>query len=198
MLTMPAYPGMSTVASIVGIDPGSSTLGFAVLYFDVRTLKILQTRAFTIKAEKLARGSWESEVHGDMLGRVKALEDKLFQLFCDLDPYMVASESPFFSRAHPSAFAPLSAVVSAIRYAIGRYDAWKPLYMIDPPSVKNAVGAKGNAGKEDVKKKVLENADVFRFSGPVSLNELDEHSYDAICVAYARFKLMVEQLCLSN
>ncbi len=198
MLTMPAEPGMSTVASIVGIDPGSTTLGFAVLYFDIRTLEILQTRAFTIKAEKLARGSWASELLGDMLGRIHALEEKLLNLFRDIDPFMIASESPFFSRKHPNAFAVLSAVIGAIRNAIGRYDAWKVLYLIDPPSVKNAVGAEGNAGKEDVKEKALALGGVLRFAGPVALNELDEHSIDAICVAYARYKLMVEELCLSK
>lgn len=196
MLTMPPYG--SRVASIVGIDPGSTTLGVAIIRFDCYTYQIVSTRAFTVKAAKLSKESWATEVHGERLGRINAIEEKLYWIFRDVEPFQVVSESPFYSFKHPNAYGVLMEVITAIRNALMRYDLWKELHLIDPPSVKNAVGAKGNAGKDEVRAKVLGLAPTLRFVGPVPMEELDEHSFDSIGVAYGRYQRMLEELCLST
>ena len=78
-------------------------------------------------------------------------------------------------------------VLSEIRNACRRYSPYKTLHLIDPPSVKLAVNAKGQKGKEPVKDGVrsipelLDNLDV-------QIDTLDEHAIDATAVAYAFLK----------
>lgn len=199
MLTMP--PDSSSVVSIVGLDPGSETLGAAVLYVDMLSWQIIGSEAYTFKGSKLAgKDDWTTEVHGNRLGRIAAHEENLLAFFRYYRPLAIASESPFFNRLHPSAFGPLMEVISAIRSAAMQYDLWKQVYLIDPPSVKNAVGVHGGRGGEEgkrlMKQAVLVLAPVFRYSGPTPLDQLDEHSIDALAVAYCRYQQIKAELCL--
>ena len=64
--------------------------------------------------------------------------------------------------------------------ALHLWDDYKPLYMIDPPSVKKAVGAQTRGDKDAVKKaiKLIKELEMVNF------NNLDEHSIDATAVGY--------------
>jgi Holliday junction resolvasome RuvABC endonuclease subunit len=64
--------------------------------------------------------------------------------------------------------------------------------MIDPPSVKKAVGATSHAKKDEVKAALARLPDL-NYNGPVPLEMLDEHSIDALAVAYCRLKILREQ-----
>lgn len=186
------------MAGIVGIDPGSKTLGLSLLLFDIRTLEIVSSQAYTIRADKLANGSWESEFHGDRLGRINAIKNKLLEVFRHAQPYLIATESPFYSFKHPNAYGVLMEVIGAIRQAAIEYDMFTGVYEIDPPTVKNAVGAKGNAKKEEVRERILKMSDQLHFRGPVPIDQLDEHSLDALAVAYSRYKTLLEVLWISK
>lgn len=70
-----------------------------------------------------------------------------------------------------------------LRQSVMQYDQWLPYYMVDPPTVKKAVGAKGNADKEEVKRQLLLIPEIVEKS-LVDLSTLDEHSIDAIAVGY--------------
>lgn len=193
MLTMPA--DASPILPIVGIDPGSVSLGVGVIWFNIDTNCIEMTEAKTYNGEKLGRGSWITERSGDRAGRIAGLKDNLLRIFNIVQPVVIASESPFFNQRRPQAYGALTEVVCAIREAVEDYDRWKHLQLIDPPTVKNAVGAKGNAGKEEVKEKLL-GLPHINYQGEVPLYALDEHSVDAIAVAYCQLLRLMEQLCL--
>jgi Holliday junction resolvasome RuvABC endonuclease subunit len=186
MLTMPE--GGGDTFTIVGIDPGTHSLGYAVLTIDVATLAIRRTTAMTFIATKLlAKEAWMTDAHGERVARIAALEEALWLSFIRDQPLMIASESPFFNPGRPMAFGALIEILAAIRQATIRYDVWRRLYLIDPPSVKNAVGARGDGNKDAVKKRILNMAEL-NYEGPVDISLLDEHSLDAIAVAYARYK----------
>jgi Holliday junction resolvasome RuvABC endonuclease subunit len=187
--------------SIAGLDPGTETLGAAILVVDLATWKIVASYAQTFKGTKLAgKGDWVSEIHGDRVGRINAHEHNLLELFLRWMPVEVACESPFFNRLHPQAYGALMEVISAVSQALMRYDKWKPLHLVDPPTVKNAVGVKGNKGgpegKALMQKAVLALAPVFNYQGTTPMDRLDEHSIDALAVAYCRFKSLQRELCL--
>lgn len=196
MLTMP--PDSSQVVTIIGIDPGSHCLGVAALSFDVRTLQIAATDAWTLIGKKLAgKHGWMTDLHGERNGRVHALEQELLRIFQYYQPLEIASESPFINSKFPQAGLALTVVVCGIRQAVMQYDLWKELYLIDPPTVKMAVGAPGNAPKEIVKEKLMQLPGL-NYIGSTPLAFLDEHSIDALAVAYCRFRLLLEKLCLSS
>lgn len=190
MLVMPEEP---RIASIVGIDPGTVNLGIAILWFDVVTLEIKGCHAKTYNGTKMgSEGTWDSLSYGDRYARIRLHEENLFRLFQQEKPLFIVAESPFFNQRHPMAYGALTEVVCGIRSAVKRYDGWKALYTIDPPSVKKAVGAKHNADKHAVKEKVMALEDL-QYDGDVPLSALDEHSIDAIAVAVARLNLLREE-----
>jgi Holliday junction resolvasome RuvABC endonuclease subunit len=101
-------------------------------------------------------------------------------------PVIVVCESPFFNAKRPQAYGALVETLSAVRRALWEYDPYMQLYLIDPPRVKRAVGAAGNAGKDDMRTAVLKLAQELRYQGPVPLECIDEHSIDAIAVGYSK------------
>jgi Holliday junction resolvasome RuvABC endonuclease subunit len=195
MLRMPAHS--ASIISIIGIDPGSTCLGTSILWVDLSTMKIIASSAKTFRGDRLGQELWTAELFGDRIGRIASLEEELVHLFRHVQPYMIASESPFMSMRRPQAYGALTEVICAIRRAVMRYDMWKTLYLIDPPTVKKAVGASGNADKEQVKSKLMALPDL-QYSGDIPIARLDEHSVDALAVAYGRWRAHQEELCLTK
>lgn len=186
MLHLPE-PGSRT-ATIVGLDPGSENLGFATLEFDIETMTIIKTTACTIIGSKLMRhNTWSIELHGERLSRIKALKTALLNLLLESKPIQIGCESPFFNMRRPSAYGVLIEVLLAIKEAVQEYDSWKIVYLIDPPTVKKSVNAPGNGDKIIVKQNILALTDI-NYQGITPLEKLDEHSLDAIAVAYCKFK----------
>jgi Holliday junction resolvasome RuvABC endonuclease subunit len=192
---MPAHS--ASIISIIGIDPGSNCLGTSILWVDLSIMKIIASSAKTYHGDRLSKELWTAELFGDRIGRISSLEDELLRLFVNVSPYMIASESPFMSMRRPQAYGALTEVICAIRSAVMRYDMWKPLYLIDPPSVKKAVGASGNADKEKVKEALMKLPDL-QYNGDIPIARLDEHSVDALAVAYGRWRAHLEELCLTK
>lgn len=181
--------GSSRIGKVVGIDPGSNSLGFACIEFDIPTLEITKTYSFTIKPEKFVQSETITESHGGRYARIYKLSDAIHSEFLSGMPNDVVCESPFMSRRQPMAYGALMEVVYAVRQALCDYNPDQPLYLIDPPRAKQAVGAAGNAGKEEVLSAILKLEDELCFdtelSNGKSLKELDEHSSDAIAIAYS-------------
>lgn len=200
MLTLPA--GASKTVNIVGLDPGSDTLGVGILEFDLETLQIVSTHALTLNGSRNGRGSFVTEIHGDRYGRIASHQEGLTRIFERVNPIAIVSESPFMSRRRPMAYGALTEVVCAERAAVLAFDKWKPLVMIDPPTVKRAVGVSGKTGGPEGKKLMLQAllvlAPTLHYEGDVPLNRLDEHSIDALAVAYCHYVQLLEELCLAK
>jgi Holliday junction resolvasome RuvABC endonuclease subunit len=177
----------SNLVTLVGIDPGSETLGFAVLFIDIASMIIESSHAMTLTGSKLAgKDSWNSIIHGDRASRIFAHEEKLLELFNYYQPLVICSEAPFINNRFPMAGIALTEVLCGIKSAVIRYDVWKELYVIPPSVVKRAVGAPGNADKHVMKEKVTHLAEL-NYNGNVPIHLLDEHSIDALAVAYGKF-----------
>ena len=179
---------------IVGIDPGTDTLGAAALDVDLATRRVALLEVVTFSGSQMARAyPYISHVHGDRTARLRSHEENLYGYFHYLQPHNVICESPFLGR-FPQAFAALTECVSYIRRAVWRYDPMMPLYLVDPPTVKLLVGVKGKGKtKEDVKQGLL------RFQGlenpsNIDISSLDEHSVDAIVVALTRAMFILNNI----
>lgn len=191
MLVQPAH---SLPYRLVGLDPGSNTFGASVLDVDLATQEISLIHAETFVGESLARAYFHViNVHGNRVARLMALEEVLYNFFRDNEPHGIIAESPYLGR-FPKTFAALTEAITTIRRATFRYDMFMPLLMIDPTSVKNGVGMRIVKGKtkEDVKEAVKALKDLSNPYG-IDLDALDEHSIDAIAVAYYRAKTFLGQ-----
>lgn len=172
---------------IIGIDPGSTNLGVGIIYFNTHTLEIIGNEAFTFNADKLNGNEWLIDNHGDRVQRIYRHRDNLITLFNRLNPLVVVSESPFINMRMPGAYGALTEVVYAIRQAVIEYNINTPFYLIEPSNVKKAIGAMGNAKKDIIKLCLLNNV-VLRKTALLNLEQLDEHSVDALCVAYGQYR----------
>lgn len=175
--------GSSSLATIMGIDPGSNTLGISLISVDVVERRIIATHAHTITGERLGGSEWVAALHGDRFRRIDNLGQYLHAYLCKHAPLCVAVEAPFFNPRRPYAYGVLMEVMAEIRAIVRLYDYWQTPYLIDPSSVKNAVGAPGNAKKEVVRDAIFE---ITELNPIMDLGTLDEHSLDAIAVAYTR------------
>lgn len=184
----------TTLFRVVGIDPGTETLGFSVLDLDLTSGKIAVAHSETVNSQKIL-GAYRTEerVHGLRTARLMALEDRLFLYLEHHQPHAVCAESPFMSR-FPQAFAALTECVSHVRRAVCRYDRYMSLEMVDPPTAKKAVGVTVKRGitKEDVKIAIEKLK--LEYAEGMSLDSLDEHSVDSIAVGYHLAKIFRDQI----
>lgn len=183
MLNPPS--GQEVPLRVVGIDPGTETLGFTVLDLYLSSKRKVVQACFTVETTPMLRDyKVELATHNTRTARLMALEDRLFILFEQFQPNVVAAETPFLSR-FPQAFAALTECYSYIRRAVHRYDRYMPLEGIDPPTAKKGVGVlvKRGVTKDDVAKAIGKLTDL-EFAEGISLEGLDEHSVDSIAVAY--------------
>jgi len=174
---------------IIGIDPGTDTLGVSVLDVCLATNRILLQQSSTFSGNQMARNyRWLSDVHGDKVARLKAHEDNLTDLFHQLRPHEIISEMPYMGK-FPAAFAALVECMNAIRNAVIRYDERMPLVTVDPPTVKNTLGVNGKSGDKTLMQRgILQLVASGRIENPTGMDVtlLDEHSIDSIAVAYVR------------
>lgn len=203
------YPLQVIPFRVIGIDPGSNTLGVAVLDIDLMSQTETLVDARTFDASKGLREYHNMlRVYGELATRVQSHEDTLVGYFSFYRPHAIICESPFLGR-FPAAFKALLACMFSIQRAVIRYDRFMPLHMADPMSVKAAVGVtskgipkgprqkgrkRGRTNAELAKDKVRDavlGLDMINASG-LDLTLLDEHSIDAIAVARARVMAMFQ------
>ena len=179
---MLVMPPQQTPFRVLGIDPGTTTLGVAVLTWDFRSQKYRVENAFTLQANDRLLGYQSiTEVHGGRISRFYQQADELSCILANVRPHAVIAESPYMGRFAQS-FGALTECVLNLRQIVYTYDCFMPLEQIDPTRVKKKVGVhKGKmSDKEDVRRALRERSDLI---WDVDLEALDEHSVDAVAIA---------------
>lgn len=173
---------MDDYLTIIGIDPGTSKLGFSVIKYCPNSHAMLLATAFTIDPVRVGKKlgiSPETLNHRPV--KLNLLKDALVAEFVKYEPTLVASESPFLGR-FPKAYAALVECVYAERSALRDYDPDKIMIMITPTTVKVSAGVSHKSrDKEDMRKAANELTDVD--TSLIDIATLDEHAIDAIHVA---------------
>lgn len=188
-----------TFCRIVSIDPGSTTLGVAVIDYHPVTMEIVKSFSFTLNVGRMPLNTDTIEKHSDRYARIFKLMELLVEIFIKYSPNHIVSEAPFLKKRFPLAFAVLTEVVLCIRMAVKQYDAACKLDMVEPSKAKAAVGAivtKGKEQKEPVRVALLAKIDELCFDANLSdtvFELLDEHSIDAIAVGYCKLEQLRAQ-----
>lgn len=176
--------------SVVGFDPGSTTLGIAAIEFDCQSLAITGVQASTYHGERLpSQNSW-GVLHGDRHQRIWAHRDNAARVLRLVRPHGVACEAPYYSKRSPNAFGPLMEVVEMLRGVTADYDDWLEFTLLESTVAKKAVGAKIDRKAKDKKtpvKLACLALPELNLPGGQDLSECDEHSIDALAVAYALY-----------
>lgn len=187
--SLPIFTNENQSFNIIGIDPGTENVGIGVINIDSYSKAINNTIGFTIVASKIKDLDMGSEIFKDRFNRINKIKNELLNIFYSYNPLFAVLESPYFNPKRPAAFAALVEATNAIEQACFEYNRQLVLYKIDPSSVKNAVGAKGGADKNNIKDCLI-GLNVLNIAN--NIFSLDEHSIDAIAVAYCQYKRLLE------
>lgn len=166
---------------VVGIDPGTSTMGVAALSWDFQSpFRVQQAFTLTVTGRELPYQAL-SELHGNRHSRLRNQGEVLHAFLTDYRPHAVVCEAPYMGSFAQS-FMALTEAICEVRHRVQFYDPQVPLYTIDPTTVKKTVGVKisRKMDKEDVRIALVNRADVQWEVPPQSL---DEHGVDAVAVA---------------
>lgn len=119
--------------------------------------------------------------------KLMALGTFLTDLFRHERPFKIASEHPFINIKRPGAVIPLAECLLVIENAVFDYNPYLSLEKIDPSSIKNAVGVKGNSGEKHAMTegiaKIPEVMDVL----VNDLGTMDNNAVDSLAVTYCSF-----------
>lgn len=146
---------------ILGIDPGTTTLGFALL--DTTTLQGALMDIGTLRLNKIKE-------HADKL---KTIFERTLQLIEHHHPHILAIEAPFYGK-NPQSMLKLGRAQGVV-IAAAMYKGLE-VYEYSPRKIKQSITGNGNASKEQVAAMLIH------------MNLIEENTYpfdatDALAVA---------------
>lgn len=173
---------------IMGIDPGSRCFGISILDYDLETGILTLSHAETFYAERFLNEHSQENILGNRGARHEKCKQFLIERLHYFQPELVSCESAFMKLKFVSAFQSLVEGIVMARQAVWEYNTTLPLFLVDPPTAKKAVGAPGKGGdKEAVRKAINKLIKEKRIKTTVSIAALDEHSIDSIAMGYWLF-----------
>lgn len=176
---------MSETLNIIGIDPGSRSLGMAlvVLLGD----RVTDVGVETLHFDALKYQYPECYREGSPADRILVLTDTLRRRLKQLDANCLFIESPFINPGRISAFKPLVELNKTILEVVTEvYGRQFPVAFLAPVAVKKQMKTE-KLDKDSMKKALLNNTQLTNFT--TLLEQADEHSLDAVAVALSGFML---------
>lgn len=190
--------GGPTSFFILGIDPGSTTMGVAALEINIADKALLRADSFTIDANKPCGGrevqSWKEEFYPPRTQRMDEIKIRLTHAMNHYQPLQIACETPFFNSLHPSAYGVLVEVVKVVEETVRAWSAWRPLYRVEATAAKRSVNP---TNKEEAlrlkqiknsKDRIRETVRIFSELSFLNLDTMSEHEVDAVVVAYCQLQ----------
>lgn len=168
----------------LSLDPGSRTLGLAILEYDFDTglLHVLYTVCLDTD-QGLKNLRYMEDSIGSRQVRLKIIGDFLRNQIEEWMPSFFIMETPYMG-GYAQAFKVLVEVMRTIEMAVLEYSGVIPLYKIDPSSVKKMIGVKGNCGDKDLMLAAVKEIKDLTLATGVDLDLITEHEVDAIAVGH--------------
>lgn len=176
------------IIRVMSIDPGSTSLGIAVMDVNCSTGDVVLQHVATFQIEIIVRHKYSNYeyVFGPTAAKLEAISDVVSSMASHWCVDDVVSESPYMGR-FPRAFEVLTQCMCFIRKGLARYYGDRPLITFDPATVKKAVGVKGTSSDKTAVATALTQLPQLSL-GLFDVAFLDEHSTDAIAVGYTYVK----------
>lgn len=190
--------GGPTSFFILGIDPGSTTMGVAALEVRIADKALLRADSFTIDANRPCGGrqvqSWKEELYAPRSARMDEIRTRLTHALNHYHPLQVACEAPFFNSLHPSAYGVLVEVVKTVEETVKAWSGWHPLYRIESTAAKRSINPqnKDEAARlkliKNSKDRIKETVRIFPALSFLNLETMSEHEIDAVVVGYCQLQ----------
>lgn len=168
--------------TIFAIDPSSNEIGVAILTVCPETFDVLSitTHYLGIKKHKSTNDNFEPLVY-----RMDYYYEEITGLIQYYNPQVVVYERGFMNSSTPGAFGPINTCTSLTCRAAITHNRFIRITQFSPGQVKNAMGQKGNCGKDEMKMGCIAHPIVNKFVDP---NNISEHEIDAIAVGLCAVK----------
>lgn len=183
---------------IVGIDPGSTTMGVAALEVRIKDKALLRIDSFTIDANKPCGGrpvqAWKEEFYPPRAVRMDEIKIRLTNTFNHYQPLQIACESPFYNPRNPNAYGVLVEVVKVVEETVKAWSAWRPLYRIESTAAKKAINPSNKAEHDrlklikDSKVRIKEAVRIYPELSFLNLDSMSEHAIDAAVVGFCQLQ----------
>ena len=188
---------------IMGIDPGTTSLGVGVLKVDINTLQVVGSNYKALNANKPSGGrlfnDWMVEYYGERSTRIRELAWMLGAELNHYRPLFVCCETAFFNATNASAFGPLMEVIKTVENSVYAWNCFRPLYRIETTVAKQAIAPVTSELKTTFKalckSKTLDSSKARvlwcsqhhpEFSNITANIPYNEHGLDALVIAYAQ------------
>lgn len=187
MLSLPVLSDQDYTCRLLGIDNGSTLLGFTILDYDIRTRLSKLVHCETYKIPNNYRETREAYYNdrGALPTRIRMIEDYYYDLLDEYQPDIVGCESPF-AHLHVNSYRVLTLTMQALDDVTYRYDRSLEFYKIAPSEAKSAalVGRKFDSAKTAVHDGVMDHPYLIN-TNCMDLRDLGPDALDSIAVALA-------------
>jgi len=167
---------------ILGIDPGTATIGYGVLNSQPGTKKL--------KIACLAYGLIETTPEDSFPSRLKKIDREYARLLKKYQPGLIAIESVFFFR-NLKTFIPVSRASGVLILGAARKNI--PIMEFTPLQVKSLVANYGRADKKDLQRKIKRALGLNKIPEP---DDIADALAVALCAAYSQNRSGYQQLGL--
>ncbi|MBU4351031.1 crossover junction endodeoxyribonuclease RuvC [Candidatus Parcubacteria bacterium] len=158
---------------ILGIDPGTATIGYGVV-------KAQLSKGKKQKIECLAYGLIETTPDHSFPDRLKKISREYNGLINKYQPDLIAIESVFFFR-NLKTFIPVSRACGVLILGAAKKNI--PIIELTPLQVKSKVAGYGRAEKKDLQKKVEEILNLEKIPKP---DDIADALAVAICAVFSK------------
>jgi len=156
---------------ILGIDPGTATLGYGIIK------KLKRRKKYSPKYRCLCFGCIETEKDLPFPKRLLLLSKEMRKIVKKYQPDIVAMETLFFFQNKKTAIQ-VSQATGAIILTLERLKL--PIREFTPQEVKKALTKNGRANKKDIEKKVRR---ILRIKKPIYPDDAADALAIAVCAA---------------
>lgn len=188
---------------ILGIDPGTVTMGFCAMVVDLRTLERISVETVTINANRPVDGisarDFIPDSQSELFIRIRELSKRFWDILVHYAPFQTAIEVPFFNSMSPSAFEPLIHTFSMLVNTLYNYNPWMTAYRVDNTTTKAMVAPESKEERKRIreayatsKERIAECVRLHTDFTWIKTETMDEHEVDACLVAeWRRRQLMI-------
>lgn len=169
---------------VMGIDPGSRTLGISIVDCFLYEQQLVLTEAWTLNTEQaIRRNRFHAARVGEHQVRMEAIRDDVLLGMQNYYPDVVIMETPYLGRL-PQSFFVLTQVMTAIEQAVAAYSTAMFLEKVDPATVKKAIGVPGNSSDKELMRKAVNALPYLENLSGRTMESLSEHAIDSTAVAH--------------
>lgn len=169
---------------VYSIDPRN---GHAVMAYDQETKLITVLYFHTLSKTKFdIKYKDDKKLFGNNTIFLDITRDYVIEIMEKYKPHLIVSEDAFLNTKFVNTFRILSSWITIVTMTL--YSGYKKyLHTLAPKEIKLYITGNGKAEKEEMKEALLKRKDII-FKDENYLENLTEHSIDAICVGITKLK----------